>query len=279
MPRTSGSSKAIHGGNHYRVPALERGLDILQALSESDGNGLKRSEIAEAVQCSKSQLFRALRCLEHRSLVARKADERYALSPSLHRLFAQQLPREALITRALPCMRVLSNILKQTCHLTALDDVQLVTLAHAVPEGVIGVTRPAGFTQGIVDGAAGVAVLAFTPSTLRNWILDGWSERERRPVPVELSERLKAVQLSGVAVMQDPDLAFVTEIAAPILDVSGQPIAALAVAYCERQRGSLDVTAAKAETRRAAGRISTEMGWWPASAAATGTMNEVTTWC
>lgn len=59
-------------GRRYRVPALERGVDVLEHLSHSEG-GESRASLAEALGCSISQIFRVLDCLQRRSYIDRKS--------------------------------------------------------------------------------------------------------------------------------------------------------------------------------------------------------------
>src|SRR5258708_710431 len=56
-------------GGRYRVPALERGLDIFELLSTAEA-GLSRAQLAEAIGCSVSQIFRMLDCLQRRKVLS-----------------------------------------------------------------------------------------------------------------------------------------------------------------------------------------------------------------
>ena len=59
-------------GVQYAVPALARGLDILETLAQHEG-GLSLSELARALDLSPSAAFRSVVVLEQRGYILRDA--------------------------------------------------------------------------------------------------------------------------------------------------------------------------------------------------------------
>ena len=83
------------------APALEKGLDLLEASPRS--HGLSQKQLAERLGRSVSEIFRMLVALERRGYVARdpKTGE-YTLTLKLFRIASQFPPTERLLQAALP---------------------------------------------------------------------------------------------------------------------------------------------------------------------------------
>ncbi len=64
--------------NRYSAPALEKGLDILEALAQTDG-GYTLNELAQALGRNVNEIFRMVMTLQHRGYIAQgEPDDRYA---------------------------------------------------------------------------------------------------------------------------------------------------------------------------------------------------------
>src|SRR5512144_2741035 len=101
----------------YRAPALDKGLDILELLSEQP-HGLTRGEIVKAMGRSPSEIYRMLERLVARHYVSRSPEgDRYALSLKLFVLAHQHPPLNRLVARALPPMDHFAKAAQQSCHL------------------------------------------------------------------------------------------------------------------------------------------------------------------
>jgi DNA-binding IclR family transcriptional regulator len=105
----------------YSAPALDKGLDILELLSDEAG-GLSQSEIAEATGRSVGQIFRVLATLERRGYVTRDAQSGlYAFSMRIFDLAHRHPPLRGLISIATPAMRDLAERVRQSCNLSVID--------------------------------------------------------------------------------------------------------------------------------------------------------------
>lgn len=115
----------------YQVPALEKGLRILEDLA-GHPSPLSLAELAESQGKSRNELFRMLNCLERLGYVAREAvSGKYQLSLKLHYL-AQRQPLLARLRSAaeLP-MQALAEQLGESCHLCVLDGSRLAVVLQA----------------------------------------------------------------------------------------------------------------------------------------------------
>jgi DNA-binding IclR family transcriptional regulator len=113
----------------YRVPALEKGLDILEYLSDMS-IPQSQAEIARALGRSTSEIFRMLGCLEQRGYLLRDDAARYRLSLRLFELAHTHSPVDQLLRVARDPMRELAQRLRESVHIGVLRDHQLFILAQ-----------------------------------------------------------------------------------------------------------------------------------------------------
>lgn len=115
----------------YHVPALEKGLDVLETLAGSS-TPLSLTALASRLDRSANELFRMLACLEQRGYIARSPDNSaYSLSLKLYELAHTHSPFEKLIHAAEVPMREFSKATGESCHLSTLRDGHLVILARS----------------------------------------------------------------------------------------------------------------------------------------------------
>ncbi|MEX1118742.1 MAG: IclR family transcriptional regulator [Terrimicrobiaceae bacterium] len=111
----------------YRVPALEKGLDLLEALAGSP-DPLTLTALAKAVGRNNNEIFRMLSCLEERGYLRRDAGGSYRLSLKLFTLVQAMEPVRELVRAAAPEMRQLSAEIGESCHLGVLEGCELVVI-------------------------------------------------------------------------------------------------------------------------------------------------------
>src|SRR5579875_2127371 len=85
----------------YAVPALEKGLDILELLADEPA-GLNLKQIAQRLERSSGELFRMLSCLQHRGYLHRgNGGDAYTLTTQLFELAHRHPPTRLLLDAAL----------------------------------------------------------------------------------------------------------------------------------------------------------------------------------
>lgn len=112
----------------YPVPALEKGLDLLEFLS-AQGVPQSLADLARGLERSPGEIFRMVNCLERRGYLMRE-DGLYRLSLKLHRLAHTHSPVERLLRAADRPLRDLARELRESVHLSMLSDDRLVVLAQ-----------------------------------------------------------------------------------------------------------------------------------------------------
>ena len=95
---------------NYSAPALEKGLDIIELLSESS-DGFSQAEIAKELNRSVNEIYRMLNILVSRNYIEFDTNnERYKLSFKLLQLGSQNQPIKNLMQKALPVMREIAQL-------------------------------------------------------------------------------------------------------------------------------------------------------------------------
>jgi DNA-binding IclR family transcriptional regulator len=118
------------GKREYRVPALEKGLDILEYLSDASVPQ-SQAELSRALDRSPSELFRMLMCLEQRGYILRdESSNKYRLSLRLYELAHIHTPSEQVLLAARAAMRHVAQTLRESCHIGILRDDRLIILAQ-----------------------------------------------------------------------------------------------------------------------------------------------------
>ena len=84
------------------APALEKGLDILEALAASPA-GYTLAELAHRIDRSVSEIFRMAVTLQRRGYVQVDENDRYTLTLKMFELAHRQQPLKSLVSVALRC--------------------------------------------------------------------------------------------------------------------------------------------------------------------------------
>jgi DNA-binding IclR family transcriptional regulator len=145
----------------YHAPALEKGLDILETLAYSQ-TPLSLTELARKLGRSSSELFRMLTVLESRGYI-NKGDTtgNYALSLKLYELAHLHPPIMNLLEAAAQPMTNLTNVLRESCHLSVLRRGKLVVLKEALSPARVRLSVPVGGRFSPVDTVSGRLLLAY----------------------------------------------------------------------------------------------------------------------
>lgn len=114
----------------YPVPALEKGLDILETLAAAD-SPRSLAELATRLERSRSELFRMLACLEQRGYLSRdEVSGKYALTLKLYALTHAHSPMAKLLGAARRPMQALTEETGESCHLSVLERGRLLVVAQ-----------------------------------------------------------------------------------------------------------------------------------------------------
>ena len=121
----------------YSVPALDKGLDILELLSQAPGP-LTIVDLATQLNRTRNEIFRMLDGLQRRTYITRDpVSGSYSLTLKLYELAHTHSPVDQLLRAAYGPMRVLADTIHESCHLSVLSrDMLVVIAATESPEPV-----------------------------------------------------------------------------------------------------------------------------------------------
>jgi DNA-binding IclR family transcriptional regulator len=227
---------AADEAERYRAPALDKGLDIIELLSEQK-DGLTRAEIMKALGRNASEIYRMLERLVARQYVMRSsAGDRYSLSLKLFALAHRHPPMNRFIAEALPVMQGFAETAEQSCHLTVYDRGNLLVIAQVDGPGTWGLSIRLGSRVGLVDTASGQVMLAFQSEAERTRMLTEHT-KVKGEIALDgaaLSSLFATVRAQGHLRKESAQTFCVTDVTFPILGPSGQAIASLTTPYMRR---------------------------------------------
>lgn len=172
-------------GRSYNVPALEKGLDVLEYLADQ-GIPLTQSQIARALERGPNELFRTLTALDRRGYIRRDPlSGAYSLTLRLYELSRTHSPFEALVRAAAQPMRLLADELRESPHLSVMNNDRLLVLAQAESAALVRMSVAIGGSFPLLSTVSGRVLLAYRPSNEVEALLErledyrSWSADQR----------------------------------------------------------------------------------------------------
>ena len=213
MKKTSRRSSTV-----YSAPALEKGLDILEALAGTEVPQ-SLSGLASTLGRTSSELFRILDALERRAYIVKDtASGRYRLSLKLYELAHIHPPVKQLVKSAEEPMRDLAISLGESCHLSVLSRGNLLVLAEVGSPEPIRLSIAVGSSFPAVHTASGRLLLAILPEAEQRQFL------EKNPAYLKQSTKQKkrvrdllaAIQKTGYSTAENETYTGIRDIAVPV---------------------------------------------------------------
>jgi len=147
----------------YHVPALEKGLDILEALAAT-AVPQSLAGLARTLNSTSSGLFRMLTVLERRKYVIKDPiSGNYSLSLKLYELAHTHSPVEQIVKAASRPMRELSDKVRESCHLSILSRDKLVVLLQMESPEKVRLSIEVGARFSAIHSTSGRLLLAHLP--------------------------------------------------------------------------------------------------------------------
>lgn len=222
-------------GNRYSAPALEKGLDILEALSTTS-EGVTLNQLAVMLGRNVNQIFRMVATLHQRGYIQCGSDDRYTLTLQLFRLAHRQSPLKLMIQEAQPLLRELAERTKQSCHLSVYEQGRVVVVSQTDSPERWSLGLKVGAVMGLVDTSAGHVLLAYQDEVGRARMLSSRVkvEGEQDLDPGHLFALLDEVRSKGCSVLPSIQLYGITNIAQPVYGSGARVVAAITVPYLAR---------------------------------------------
>lgn len=261
---------AGESSERYLVPALTRGLSILQELSEHRRK-LTLSEVAATLAVTRSSAYRLLFTLAHLGFVTFDPETKtYALGPQVLQLGYGYLAARDIVEVATPHLVRLRDRTGWSAHLGELLGRDVVYLARVATRRSIASTVHVGTRLPARATTMGRILLSgLAVAEVRELYRDQPVMSEGAVAPQSLDaliDQLAADAANGVVVQSAGYEPGVASIAAPIRDMTGHIVAAVNISAVAMLTNEAELNGLlKAEVLATAGAISRDLGHEPAA--------------
>jgi DNA-binding IclR family transcriptional regulator len=244
----------------YSTPALEKGLDILEALAGAP-RPLTLSELAGRLKRSPSELFRMADCLEKRGYAVRDPlSGSFSLTLKLYELAHTHSPVERLTRAAQAPLWDLSRETGESCHLSTLHGGHLLVLAQVESARPVRLSIEVGGKFPARQTASGRLLLAHLPPADRAAYLTALGARQRQALVRKLDE----IRRAGASLAADETILGVHDAAVLAGNPEAGIIAAVAVSALSTAGARTNrAGACLPALRRCADRITRSIGLTP----------------
>ena len=245
----------------YRVPAVDKALDILELLS-TETSGLPMATLAERLGRTISEIYRTVQLLEARGYIERNEDgDRYAVTMKLFRL-AHAMPRvRSLSSLALPIMEQLANQIEQSCHLAVLDGLDILIIAQVDSPLPRQYTVSLGARLPVWEASSGNLLLALLPDAKREALLRSLTRIIAPDTMQQLRERVTEVTATGREERESYIVSGLLTLSRPIFNHFGSAVAALTVPFLHHKRVVVSPEEVSGHLDAAARKLSRELGY------------------
>jgi DNA-binding IclR family transcriptional regulator len=223
------------------VPALERGLAILEVLGHSRA-GLSLSQLTRHLSLPKSSVHCLLRTLQVTGYLYKdNLSGKYRISLRICDLARQALNGMSLREQARPFLKSLADQTGLTVHLAVLEQGSCVLIEKVTPPGAVRTATWVGKQLGLHCTAIGKALIAHLPEhdvagLIAEHGLIRYNDNTIRSVR-QLSRELELVRQRGYALDDEEEEIGVRCIGAPIFNGNAEVVASLSVVGSTSQIG------------------------------------------
>jgi DNA-binding IclR family transcriptional regulator len=216
------------------VPALERGIAILEVLGRSRA-GLSLSQLTRQLSLPKSSVHCLLRTLEATGYLYREsASGKYRVSLRICELARQALNGMSLREQSRPFLRVLAEQTGLTVHMAVLEQGSCVLIEKVTPPGAVRTATWVGKQLGLHCTAIGKALIAYlSDAEVARLVMEHglirYNDNTIRSVR-QLNKELEGVRQRGYSVDDEEEEIGVRCIGAPVFNGTAEVVASLSIA-------------------------------------------------
>ncbi|KAA0018619.1 IclR family transcriptional regulator [Salinicola corii] len=217
------------------MPSVDKALRALLTLADAGPAGLSLNELSSALNLNKSSLHVTLSALKFRGFITQRSDTGfYGLGSSIHTLYQSYINNLDIIGILRPAVRQLSVALNEVCHISILDDKEILYLERIESRKPIQAGTSVGMRIPATNTAMGRIMLAHRYrafSELEAKFGEGYRQPcANAPASIEgVWERVREARQAGYGLDMEENVPGVVAISIAVLDHSG-PVAAVSVA-------------------------------------------------
>ena len=226
-------SEADHDARDGGVQSVDRALSILETLAEDD-EGYRLSDLAVRTGLSASTVHRLLATLESRRFVQfDRAESKWHVGVRSFTVGASFARRRNFSTQAIPYLRKLRDLTRETANLAVVDDEFIIVLTRMESREIMRSLTQVGGRVAMVTSGVGKAVLATysdedVGAVIRHHGMPRLTEKSIVR-PGDLFKELGKIRKQGFALDDEEACMGLRCIAAVVYNDCAEPLAAISV--------------------------------------------------
>ena len=226
-------SEADHDARDGGVQSVDRALSILETLAEDD-EGYRLSDLAVRTGLSASTVHRLLATLESRRFVQfDRAQSKWHVGVRSFTVGASFARRRNFSTQAIPYLRKLRDLTRETANLAVVDDEFIIVLTRMESREIMRSLTQVGGRVAMVTSGVGKAVLATysdedVGAVIRHHGMPRLTEKSIVR-PGDLFKELEKIRKQGFALDDEEACISLRCIAAVVYNDCAEPLAAISV--------------------------------------------------
>lgn len=226
-------SEAEHEARDGGVQSVDRALSILETLAEDD-EGYRLSDLAIRTGLSASTVHRLLATLESRRFVQfDRAESKWHVGVRSFTVGASFARRRNFSTQAIPYLRKLRDLTRETANLAVVDDEFIIVLTRMESREIMRSLTQMGGRVPMVTSGVGKAVLATysdedVGAVIRHHGMPRLTEKSIVR-PSDLFKELEKIRKQGFALDDEEACMGLRCIAAVVYNDCAEPLAAISV--------------------------------------------------
>src|ERR1700722_14270886 len=215
------------------VQSVDRALSILETLAEDD-EGYRLSDLAVRTGLSTSTVHRLLATLEKRRFVQfDRYESKWHVVARSFSVGATFTRRRNFTAQAMPYLRKLRDLTRETANLAVVDDQSIIVLTRIESREIMRSLTKVGGRVAMVASGVGKAVLATYSDEDVNGIIcrQGMPRLTEKSIvrPSELFRELQIIRRQGYAVDDEEARIGLRCVAAVVYSNCAEPLAAISV--------------------------------------------------
>ena len=252
---------AADAPSRYSVPALEKGLDILELLAR-EPEGLNVTAMAGRLSRSTGEMYRIIQYLEWRGYIDRDRErDLYSLSFRVFRLAHEHPPLKSMVACATPIMEALAGEIGQSCHLVVVDRLSIVIVAQVDSPLPIRYSVRLGAQFPIQEKSSGLLLAAFMPQTHFDALIEELSHTLDADALKTFIADVAQVREAGLENRESWLIPGITNLCRPVYNHTGLVIASLTVPFLAQRGNQVSAEDCSQALARAAETLSRSLGW------------------
>lgn len=261
MPVDTGEDRST--ASRYSVPALEKGLEILELLAQEPA-GLKSTQIAHRLGRSTGEAYRIIQYLEWRGYLERdRESDLYSLTLRMFRMSHEHPPLRSLVASAVPLMESLAADIGQSCHLAVMDRTAIIIVAQVDSPLPIRHSVRLGAQFPIWETSSGFLIGAHLTPSAQDLLMAQLTHLVDQAEIDAFKVKIEEIAKTGHEVRPSLMIPGIMNLSRPVFGHNGQIIAALTVPFMAQRSNPTSLESADAALALKAEALSNALGYSP----------------